>query len=141
MGLDNQFVLKNFKNKELKIVLSKFRNYYELRDYALRYGEKLETGSEYDRAFSVKLLLQLKTEVQDIVDILYSIKPNTLLKYDDEGYPEELDDLFYGSNFSPSRSRSRFGGTKLLKLYSSVENMLGILENNEGFYIVLETSF
>lgn len=142
MGLDNYFVLKNRNDTNIYIELSYFRNFYELRDYAFRYGEKFST-SDYDKIFSEELLRKLYCEIKDIAEKLSAIPENTLIKYDEEGYPEELDDLWYGEDFSPSRSRSCFAGSKLLRLYRALQSMIDILEYNaeDGYYILLISSF
>lgn len=146
MGLDNGFVLKSKKNKNINIELCYFRNYYELNEYIMTKG--IKTNYEYEVIVSKELLKDLFYQIKDIAEALIKCPNNIILKYDIEGYPEEYRDHFYGEQFSPCNSPSAFAGSKLIRLYNRIDSMLEILENElynenddeQDLYIVFYSS-
>lgn len=136
MGLDNGFVLKSKKNKNINIELSYFRKYYELDNYIMAKGIKTNYG--YKVIVSKELLKELFYQIKDIAEALIKLPINTIFEYDEEGYPKEYYDLFYGEDFSPCESTSDFAGEKLIKLYNRINSMLEILENDDeqDLYII-----
>jgi hypothetical protein len=141
MGLDNGFVLKSKKNKDIAIEIASFRKYYELDRYVMAHGEKTE--DEYEVSVNAELLDKLSQKIEKIRDVLVRLPGNTVDKYDEEGYPEKYHAEFYGMDFSPCESQSAFAGHKLLRLYSRIECMKEILENDyeKDLYIIFYSSF
>lgn len=137
MGLDNGFVLRSNSSQTLSIEIASFRKYYELNSWMCRHCNEFDNSS-----FAVPndVLIELEQDIENIARELLKLSDSQIDYYEDNGWPQELEEKFYGREFDPICSHSAFAPHKLVRLYRTVLCIRDILENNSGVYITFYSS-
>ena len=138
MGLDNGFVLRSKSNQNLSIEIASFRNYYELNSWMCHRCVEFD-----DPSFAVPddVLIELEQDIENIARELLKLSDSQIDYYEDNGWPQELEEKFYGKEFDPTHSHSAFAPHKLVRLYRTVLCIREILENNSGMHITFYSSY